>query len=107
MDYKIISNTLAARLKDVLPDLIPLQETAYVANRFILESNWLISNPLEISDKLKINSYLVTIDTDKAFDSLAYDFIIVALKKFGLKPSSMIGWRFFKWQYFRFKKGAW
>ena len=38
----------------------------------------------------------MTIDTDKAFDSLAYDFIIVALKKFGLKPSSVIGWRFFK-----------
>ena len=31
----------------------------------------------------------MTIDTDKAFDLLAYDFIIVTLRKFRLKPSSI------------------
>lgn len=56
-----------------------------MANRFTGESNRLILDHLETSNKLRINSYLMTIDTEKTFDSLDHDFINVALEKFGLK----------------------
>lgn len=75
LDYKIISKAFAARLKDVLPDLISSQQTTYVANRFIAESTRLISDILGI--------YLVTTYIKKVFDSLDHDFIIAALEKFG------------------------
>lgn len=81
LDYKIISKAFAARLKDVLPDLISSQQTTYVANRFIAESTRLISDILGISNKLEI--YLVTTYIKKVFDSLDHDFIIAALEKFG------------------------
>ena len=38
LDYKIISQAFAARLKDVTPDLTSSQQTAYVANQFIGEN---------------------------------------------------------------------
>ena len=91
IDYKIISKLFATRLKDVLPSLISSEQTAYVAERFIGEGGRLISDLLEMSDKLNIKGYLVTVDIEKAFDSLDHDFIIATLKKFGFK-SNFINW---------------
>ena len=59
---------LDERLKEVLPSLISKNQTAYVKGRFISEGGRLISDIHEISDNLKIKGYLVTQDTEKAFD---------------------------------------
>ena len=91
LDYKIISKAFTAWLKDVLPDLIFLQQTSYVADPPIGESTRLISDFLEISNKSKINRYLVTVDIEKKFNSLDHDFVITAIEKFGFK-SSFIDW---------------
>ena len=68
VDYKIISKALTSRLKKVLPDLISLQQTAYVGNRFIGESSRLIADIIEITDVLNKEGILVTMDIEKAFD---------------------------------------
>ena len=81
----------ATRLKDILLSLISSEQTAYVAKRFIGEGGRLISDLLEMSDKLNIKGYLVTADIEKVFDSLDHDFIIATLKKFGFK-SNFINW---------------
>ena len=91
IDHKIISKLFATRLKDVLPSLISSKQTAYIAKRFIGEGGRLISDLLEMSDKLNIKGYLVTVDIEKAFDSLDHDFIIATLKKFSFK-SNFINW---------------
>ena len=83
MDYKIISKALASRLKKVLPNLISPQQTAYVENRFIGESGRLIAGIIEITDILNKEGFLVTMDIEKAFDSLDHALIIALLKKFG------------------------
>ena len=44
-------------------------------NRFIGESGKLISDIIEISDWLNIEGCLLTMDIQKAFDSLDYDFL--------------------------------
>ena len=44
-----------------------------------------------MSDKPNIKGYLVTVDIEKAFDSLDQDVIIATLKKFGFK-SNFINW---------------
>ena len=48
-------------MKAVLPALISSQQTAYVKNSFIGESDTLISGIIEISDSLNIEAFLVTI----------------------------------------------
>ena len=76
VDTKILSKSLAGKLKNVLPELISSNQTAYVKNRCISESGRLISDVIEMCDILDIPGYLVTMDIDKAFDSLDLDFIL-------------------------------
>ena len=71
------------KLKKVLPELISSNQTAYAKNRCISESGKLISDVIEMCDILDIPGYLVTMDIEKAFDSLDHDFLLFALKKIG------------------------
>ena len=80
VDLKIVSKASASRLKPVLHFIIPLKETAYVKKRFTGENGRLISDILSITNDLKIKGYLVTMDIEKAFDSLDYGFLISVLK---------------------------
>ena len=80
---KIISKVLSTRIKNVLPFLITSSQTAYVKNRFISESGRLISDILEISNSLALEGFLVTVDIEKAFDSVNLCFLLQILEKFG------------------------
>ena len=83
VDYKIISKVFALRVKEVLSDLISSQQTAYVPFRCISESGRLISDVIEMAELLKLRVYLVTIDIEKAFDSLDHTFLEAVLEKSG------------------------
>ena len=65
----------------MLPSIISSEQTAYIEKRYIGESGILISDILSVTNNLKIKSYLVTMNTEKAFDSLHYSFLISVLKK--------------------------
>ena len=82
-DLKIFSKALAAKLKSVLPSLITSQQTAYVQNRYIGEGGRLISDILDLSDKLNVDGYLV------AVDSHDHEFLLVVLKKIDFGNSSI------------------
>ena len=66
VDTKILSKSLAEKLKHVLPELISSNQTAYVKNRCISESGRLISDVIEMCDILDIPGYLVTMDIEKS-----------------------------------------
>ena len=83
VDTRILSKAISNKLKTVLPTLISSQQTAYVTNRFIGESDRLISDIIEISGCSSVTGFLVTMDIEKAFDSLDHSFLISVLKKFG------------------------
>ena len=83
VDTKILSKSLAEKLKSALPELISSNQTAYVKNRCISESGRLISDVIEMCDILDISGHLVTMDIEKAFDSLDHDFLLFVFKKFG------------------------
>ena len=51
LDYKIISKLFASRLKNILPNFISSQQTAYVAQRCINKSERLISDLLSVTKK--------------------------------------------------------
>ena len=91
VDYKIISKALASRLKEVLANLISPQQTTYAENRFIGESGRLIADIIEITGFLNKEGFLVTMDIEKAFDSLDHTFLISVLKKFGF-GNNFVNW---------------
>ena len=81
---KIISEVLSTRIKNVLPFLICSSQMMYVKNRFISESGRVISDILEISNSLSLEDFLlVTVDIEKAFDSVNHCFLLQILQKFG------------------------
>ena len=78
------NKVLSTRIKGVLlPYLISPNQTAYVKNRFISESGRVISDILEIAETLGLEGFLVTIDIEKAFDSVNHCFLLQILRKFG------------------------
>ena len=65
------------------PNQYPLiKQTTYVKNQCISESRRLTSDIIEMCDILDIPGYLVTMDIERAFDSLDHDFLLFVLKKF-------------------------
>ena len=74
MNYnaKILHKALADRLREVLSSLISPDQTAYIKDRFLGESVRLISDIFEITKSFNIEGYILTVDIEKAFDSLEH-----------------------------------
>ena len=69
-------------LKSVISTIVNENQVAYVNNSFI-ESGRLISGVLENTNSLNIEGLLMTVDIEKAFDSINHSFLICVLKKVG------------------------
>ena len=82
-DFKMISKSLATSVRKVLSNLINSRQAAYVNERFIGESDRPIDNVIKVCGIQKISGYLLTVDFQKAFDSLNHKFLITVLKKYG------------------------
>ena len=91
IDTKILTKPFAEKIRNGLPSIIKCDQSAYVVGRFIGEYTRLISDILEMTKNLNIEGYLLTMDIQKAFDSVDHDFFISALKKFGF-GSNFISW---------------
>ena len=84
VDMKLISKVLATRLKSVISSIVNENHVAYANNRFIRESGTLISDVLQITNSLDIEGMLMTVDIEKAFDSINHSFLMCVLKKGGV-----------------------
>ena len=72
--------------------LINENQIAYLSNRFISEGGRLISDIVEITDILQIESILLTtVVVEKAFDYVNHLFLVSALEKYGFK-NDLIRW---------------
>ena len=80
-DYKIITKTIANRLKPILKFLINDDQTCSVQNRNIHSNIFLFRDVIKYAEEKKINSFLLTFDQEKAFDKVDRDFLYRILKK--------------------------
>ena len=82
VDSKIISKALSEKLKETLPELIS-QQTVYAKNRHTGKNGKLICHIIiEVTEIRNIEGFLVTMDIEKGFDSLDYNFLYT-LEKYG------------------------
>jgi exonuclease III len=91
VDYKILTKTLASRIKVVLPHLISIDQTGYVEGRQLSHTVRLIQDIMAYTKQENISGILLQIDFEKAFDSIEWEFLIQALKRFNFGDS------FIKW----------
>ena len=83
VDLKIFSKAVASRLRACLNTIISSEQCAYVEDRFISQNGTLIYDILEACELFGVEGYLVTVDIQKAFDSINHCFLQSVLKIYG------------------------
>ena len=89
--YKVISGTIANRLKTVLQNIIDPCQSAYLKGRFIGENVRMIYDIMQFTKQEKISGILLSLDIEAAFDSVSWLFIeeVLRVRNF---PSNIIKW---------------
>ena len=73
---KLVSKVLASRLKSVISTIVNENQVASVNNRFISLSDRLMYDVIEITNSSDIEGLLMTVNMEKAFDSINYSFLM-------------------------------
>ena len=89
--YKLLSKTIANRLKSVLQQIIHPDQGGFVPGRHISENLRKIIDTISLAEHHKIEGLLLQIDFMKAFDRVEYPSLIYILRKFNF------GEKFLKW----------
>ena len=78
-DYKICSKALAFRIKDIVSQLVDVNQTGFVKNRFIGENIRFILDTIHYCKTKGIPGFMLFIDFENAFDRLDWGFIFKCL----------------------------
>lgn len=90
--YKVISKLMANRLKEILPESIAPNQSAFMKDRLMMENLLLASELVKDYHKESISSRCaLKIDISKAFDSVQWSFLINILKAIQI-PDIFIHW---------------
>ncbi|GJR83958.1 RNA-directed DNA polymerase, eukaryota, reverse transcriptase zinc-binding domain protein [Tanacetum coccineum] len=81
--YKIIAKILANRLVVVLGDIVNEVQSAFVANRQILDGPFILNEVFQWCKKKRKQSMIFKVYFEKAFDSVRWDYLDDVLKNFG------------------------
>ena len=93
-DYKILSRALCIALKPVIASLVHPDQTGFIPGRLISDNGLLFSSILEYADwceEDEVRGGFLALDFEKAFDSVAFDWIEKVLQKAGI-PTTFIKW---------------
>ncbi|GKD19602.1 RNA-directed DNA polymerase, eukaryota, partial [Tanacetum coccineum] len=81
--YKVIAKVLTNRLTNVIGDLVNEVQSAFVAERQILDGPFILNEVLQWCRSKKKQALIFKVDFEKAYDSVRWDFIDDLLHKFG------------------------
>ena len=87
VDYKILTKVLSTRIKKVLHEIINVDQVGYLKGRNIGEAIRLIDDMIFHTTQNSIPGYILTIEFEKAFDSVSHLFLQKVLLSFGFGPS--------------------
>uniref|UniRef100_A0AAQ4QQC8 Reverse transcriptase domain-containing protein n=1 Tax=Gasterosteus aculeatus aculeatus TaxID=481459 RepID=A0AAQ4QQC8_GASAC len=83
VDYKLLSRVFASRLRETMEQVIHRDKTYCVPGRSMVDNVYLIRDVLEVSSSLGINTGLISLDQEKAFDCVEHSFLWKVMGKFG------------------------
>ena len=90
-DYKILAFTLSSRMQAVISKIISNDQSAYIRNRYIGNNARFLQDIIDLSENWNIPCALLSLDFQKAFDSLDWGFMLKCLKTYNF------GEHFIKW----------
>ncbi|KAJ3581573.1 hypothetical protein NHX12_016499, partial [Muraenolepis orangiensis] len=82
VDYKLLSKVLATRLGRAVEQVIHRDQTYCVPGRSMVDNVHLIRDVLEVSSSLDINTGLISLDQEKAFNRVEHSFLWKVMEKF-------------------------
>ncbi|GJU90435.1 RNA-directed DNA polymerase, eukaryota, partial [Tanacetum coccineum] len=81
--YKVVTKILANRLATVISDLVSNTQSAFVANRQILDGPFILNEVLSWCKRKRKQALVFKVDFAKAYDSVRWDFLLDILHAFG------------------------
>nr|GEX03940.1 RNA-directed DNA polymerase, eukaryota [Tanacetum cinerariifolium] len=81
--YKVVTKILANRLALVIADLVFDTQSAFVANRQILDGPFILNEILHWCKRKKKQAMFFKVDFAKAYDSVRWDYLLDVLEAFG------------------------
>ena len=81
--YRLISATLANRIKPVLDKIIGRHQKAYIPGRYIAECTRNTYDLFNYAKENNVPGMMLMIYFDKAFDSVDFRFLVATLEMFG------------------------
>ncbi|GJW31350.1 RNA-directed DNA polymerase, eukaryota [Tanacetum coccineum] len=84
---QVITKVLANRLATVISDLVSETQSAFVANRQILDGPFILNEMLNWCKRKKKQAMFFKVDFAKAYDSVRWDYLLDILHAFGFGPN--------------------
>ncbi len=83
-DVKLLAKTLTRRLDPLLPTIISPDQTGFIKHRHSFHNVRCLFNILYTIPHKKIPELVISMDAEKAFDRVEWDFLFYTFKKFGI-----------------------
>ena len=87
VDVKIYSKIIANRLYSVLPDIIHFDQAGFMSNRYMGENILDAVSLIEYTEREQIEAMIISVDTEKAFDSTHCETLYSFLEFFNFGPN--------------------
>ena len=81
-----MSKVSAEKIKNVLEEVIHVDQVGFLPGRNIGEAVRIIDDVIFYTQVYKVQGFLVTVDFEKAFDTVSHSYMNFLLKKYGFGP---------------------
>ena len=87
LDVKILAKLLASRLDTVMPQVISMDQTGFMKDRHSFTNIRKLLNVVHSPASRETPEVVVSLDAEKAFDRIEWDYLFRVFERFGLGPN--------------------